>query len=501
MNNRGAAIGAAVIVSAGIVWAAAHGRAQKPAASPTETVRNSVILTVYKDDFGMAQETRPVQLAAGSNKLRITDVSKMLDPQSVLLGWQDKSSAAQIVAHAYDLGVASGDGLLKRYLGKEIEVVRYGQDGHEAERQKGTLMINSGDNVTLENDGKFIVNPQGTIVAPVTADIIPIPQLSVQADSPNAQAANLSVTYLTRGLSWSADYVATLAPDTDTLSLECWATVTNRTGADYPNAKVTLVAGSPNRAVQAAPSGSDGAGHSVSAGRAEMRQEVALKPSAPRAPAFAAPENIGEYHEYPVKSATTVVQEQMNRLLMLSSANVSIVRDYNARAPELSGYDYSDYGWGSPKQPVHGSVAVAITFHNREKDGLGQPLPQGAIRIYEPDFSGTLRYSGAASIADTPRDQPVYMTLGNAFDVFTESKVVKKQRMSKHVYRKEIELTLHNEKAAPVYLRVVQGLSGRWKIVSESSKHSKPVADSAQWKIHLPARSATPLRYTIDFAI
>ena len=253
MKNRGAVIGAAGIVSAGIIWSAAHGRAQKPAAGPTETVRNSVILTVYKDDFGMAQETRPVQLTAGSNKLRITDVSKMLDPQSVLLGWQDKNSAAQIVAHAYDLGVASGDGLLKRYLGKEIEVVRYGQDGHEAEREKGTLMINSGENVTLERDGKFIVNPQGTIVAPVTADIIPIPQLSVQADSPNAQAANLSVTYLTRGLSWSADYVATLAPNTDTLSLECWATVTNRTGADYPNAKVTLVAGSPNRAVETAP--------------------------------------------------------------------------------------------------------------------------------------------------------------------------------------------------------------------------------------------------------
>ena len=128
-------------------------------------------------------------------------------------------------------------------------------------------------------------------------------------------------------------------------------------------------------------------------------------------------------------------------------------------------------------------------------------MPQGAIRIYEPDSSGTLRYSGAASIADTPRDQSVYMTLGNAFDVFTESKVVKKQRMSKHVYRREIELTLHNEKTIPVQLRVVQSLSGHWKIVTETSKHTKPDADSAQWKIRLPARSAVPLRYTVDFTV
>ena len=499
MRNRGVAIGAAVVVGAGIVWFAGHGRAQKPAA-PAETARNAVTLTVYKDDFGMVQESRPVQLVLGGNKLHISDVSKLLDPQSVLLGWQEKN-AAQIGAHAYDLGVANNEGLLKRYLGKEIEVVRYGQDGHEAERQKGTLMVNSGGNVVMQEDGKFIINPQGTIIAPVTPDIIPIPQLTVQADSPAAQAVNLDVAYLTRGLSWSADYVATLAPDADTLSLECWATVTNRTGADYPNAKVTLIAGSPNRAVQtrSAAGSLDASGDYGSENKRRMMRDYA--PALPEKSAFGAQASMGEFHAYPVKSATTVVQEQMNRLLMLSGASVAITRDYNFRAEALSGYDDYDYGWGRPNQPTRGSVAIGLTFRNREKDGLGQPLPQGAIRVYEPDASGTLRYAGAASIADTPRDQPVYLTLGSAFDVFTESKLVKKQRVSKHIFRKTMELTLRNEKNAPIDLRVAQGFGGRWKIVSESNPHSKPDANNAQWKIRLPAHSAVPLRYTVDFSI
>src|SRR5207248_2625699 len=94
----------------------------------------------------------------------------------------------------------------------------------------------------------FYVQPAGTLVAPANGDIVTIPQLSVQAESPAAQAANLEVAYLTRGLSWSADYVATLSPTGSSLGLECWATVTNRTGTDYPNARVSLMAGMPNRA-------------------------------------------------------------------------------------------------------------------------------------------------------------------------------------------------------------------------------------------------------------
>src|SRR5207248_11669629 len=75
------------------------------------------------------------------------------------------------------------------------------------------------------------------------------PQRSGPAGSAAAQRANLERAYLTRGLSWSADYVATAAPEGGRLALECWATVTNRTGADYPSARVSLVAGTPNRAV------------------------------------------------------------------------------------------------------------------------------------------------------------------------------------------------------------------------------------------------------------
>jgi hypothetical protein len=234
-----------------------------------------------------------MQLAKGNNRLRVPDVSKALDPHSVLLRWQSGApNPPQLVAHSYDLGVDSSDALLKRYLGKPVELVRYGPNGREAERQQGTLMV--------EADG------------------------------------------------------------------------------------------------------------------------------------------------------AAVVQQ------------------------------------------------VGFTFYNREKSGLGVPLPQGAIRIYEPDRSRSLRYAGAAGIENTPRDQKVQFTLASAFDLFTEARVVKKQKLSKHTVRKQIEVVLHNEKQVATNLRVVQGFGGRWKVVHESFRHVNLDASTVQWRVKLPAAGKVTLGYTVE---
>jgi hypothetical protein len=498
MRNRWIAVGVSALVLGTAWWLVGRAAAKSAEPAALQTVRQGVELTVYAQDFGMVHESRPMQLSQGANRLRMPDVSRELDPESVLLKWQGaNANLPQLVANSYDLGVSDGNSLLKRYLGQEVEVVRYGESGHEAERQKGTLMVEGNGETVVQSDGQFYIRPEGTIVAPANADIVTIPQLSVQADSPAAQAANLDVTYLTRGLSWSADYVATLSPQNSTLALDCWATVTNRTGVDYPNAKVSLIAGTPNRAVLPASSRmqqmqavteSPSAGMRFADGQAKMKMPNI---------AGGAPETVGEFHAYNIQNPTTVVQEQMNRLLILSSASVPVIKDYSARPPELDTWDYYN-SWGA--QPKRGDVAVAVTFFNKEKDGLGAPLPQGAIRIYEPDKAGTLRYAGAATIQDTPTDQKVNLTLSRSFDVFTEWRLVKTQKVDKHTLQKQVELILHNEKATPVDLRIVQSFGGRWKIARESHPHTKVDANQAQWKVNVPADSKVTLTYSVNLA-
>lgn len=471
-------------------------RPRTKSAGQAETKRNDLVLTIYKDDFAMVREVRPLALQQGSNRLFLRDVSSKLDPQSILLRWLGNGgNTPQIAAQAYDIGTSSADGVLQRYRGKEVEVVNYGQNGYPGERQKGLLMTTNSGNVVLQSEDKFIINPTGTIVAPIQPDVVPIPQVSLQAESAGTQESSLDFNYLTRGLSWSADYTATLAPDSDTMNLQCWATVTNRTGTNYPTAKVTLVAGTPNRAVVKAEDREYEDGHKM-VEFAKKRRSLNLN-SASFDGAVSAPTNVGDLHAYPVKTPTTIVQEQMNRLLMFEGSKVSIIRDYNTHTPDLNGYS----GYYDQQGEKRGTVAVGMTFFNKEKDALGFPLPAGAIRVYEPDSTGNLRYIGAWQVEDTPKDQKVYLSLSNAFDVFTEWKRVKTQQIDKHTNRQVIEVVLHNQKAMQIPLRVIQDFSGSWKMVEESHKSVKVNAMQAQWKIDLPANSKTVLHFVVDMRI
>jgi hypothetical protein len=503
MRSTVLAVTLLAVLVAGVGWSVSRLRAadgplpgDAPPTQPPST-RQDLELTVYTQDFGLVREVRPMRLASGPNRLRLLEVSKRLDPHSVLLRWRGAGAhPPQLVAHAYDLGVASSDGLLQRYVGRPIEVVRYGENGHEAERQTGTLMVEANGEVVVQADGKLYVHPRGTIVAPANGDVVTIPQLSVQAESPAAQAAPLELAYLTRGLSWSADYVATLSPQDSALTFECWATVTNRTGVDYPNAKVSLIAGNPNRAANAVTPASLPArfasldGHEGVWGGDWYKTRARLVP--------APPEVVGDFHAYTIRKPTTVVQEQMNRLLLLAAARVPVLKDYSARLPALSAWAGDD--WGTSGQPRRDNVQLALTLTNREQAGLGVPLPQGDLRLYEPDRSGSLRYSGAASIPNTPRNQKVRLTLSRAFDLFTEARITKVARVRRHTVRKEVELVLHNEKTNSIGLRVVQPFDGRWKIVRASHPYANLDAGSTQWRVEVPAAGTVTIRYAVELS-
>ncbi|HEV2474282.1 MAG TPA: hypothetical protein VGS41_16515, partial [Chthonomonadales bacterium] len=156
------------VVAAG--WfAPGHMRAQAADGKAIAKVeRDAVQLTVYTDDFGMVQENRPARLTQGDNSLQIPEVSKQMDPQSVLLNWQNAGANQPVlVSHAYDLGISSGQALLQRYLGKEVQVVRYGQDGREAERQTGELAMSSNGETVLREGGDYYIEPTGVVAAPV----------------------------------------------------------------------------------------------------------------------------------------------------------------------------------------------------------------------------------------------------------------------------------------------------------------------------------------------
>ncbi len=469
----------AVVLSYGCAKVEAQASTGKESVDPT---RGPIELVVYSGDFAMVRETRKVDLAQGVGRIGIQGVSKALDQNSVLFSWPSRPDA-KVLSSTYDLGMNSSGHLLARFLGKEVELVYHGLDGKAGERLKGTLEVAEPGNVVVKANGKYIVNPTATIEAPTNTGIVTIPQLSAEVESKSAGQTDLAVTYMTEGLSWNADYTATLNPSSEEMGLECWATVTNRTGTDFPEAQISFVAGSPNRAVK-----SEVRYRYQNAGLADSDMSGF---SAKASTHFLQPQAMGELYAYPYKSTATIRQDQMNRVRMMDSGAVKVKRVYSVALPSVS-RDYTSIG-GNPDRRI--SATMGLNFDNAENSGLGQPLPAGAIRVYEPDTSGAVRYIGAASISDTPKDARVNMTLTEVFDVYARVKQVKTQKIDKKQTSREIEITLNNEKSRPVEVRLVQGFGGTWRLASESTKGKKLNAWSNQWVISVPAGGEAKLRY------
>jgi hypothetical protein len=525
-----------------------------------------VELLVYSGDFGMVQETRSVTLEKGVSRVGLTDVSKSLDQNSVMFNWPDRKDV-QVRSSTYDLGMDESGALLKRFLGKEIELVYRNQNGREGDRVKGTLEVAEPGNVVVKADGRYIVNPDATIEAPTDAGIVTIPQLTAEVESGSAGSAKLGVSYLTGGLSWSADYTLTLggsrdegqgskaradepygskqdllgedlrkaevelrallkkhAPEHEAVksqrakvallktelakstldprpstlaTLDCWASVMNKTGTDFPDAKLKFVAGSPNRAAYPTRAlAADFEDSGIAAGKASRWSTPATDGPGGDMSGFGsrtAPIVVGELHAYPYEANATIRQDQINRVRMMGVDGMSLKKWYAIGVPTL----WRDGFQGNPDTRL--TATLGINFKNDEASKLGKPMPGGAVRVYEPDANGRPQYIGAASIRDTPKDARVSLTLSNVFDVYAQSKLVKSEKIGKRKVRKTLEITVHNEKATDQDVRLVQNFYGTYTIVSESAKSAKLNAGQRQWALQVPAGGEVKLKVVAEF--
>ncbi|HXH60765.1 MAG TPA: hypothetical protein VNI20_05345 [Fimbriimonadaceae bacterium] len=443
--------------------------------------QSDVELVVFANDFAMVNDVRNVSLRSGLNDVSLTGVSDMIDPSSAVYFWPEGKSH-DVVSSTYERGLQSGRDLLAANIGKRVSLVYRGQDGRVAEREEGVLeSANPGDIIVQVGD-KHVFNPDATIEVPDSDGTATVPGLRAQIDSKSSGVDTLGVSYLTRGLSWSADYVAVLPADEEKMDLQAWATISNRTGTTFNASSIHFVAGSPNRSAIAGLSKDEGVLYS-------NRQMAELSKSADQKPRQI--ESLGELHAYPYEARATVSPNQDSRVEMLQ-ANVGVSRDYAVRLSSLGSY-YENYG--RPEQRVPATLSIA--FKNSEQQGLGSPLPAGKVRFYEPGKNSALRYIGAAGISDTPKDAKQTLTISNVFDVYAERTVSQATRVDKHTVSRTVSVTVHNEKDHAVDVRLVQDFYQNWKIATESVESKKISAQMAQWTVNVPSGGQVTLTYTV----
>lgn len=441
--------------------------------------RENVAITVYNQNFGLVREERRVALGTGKVELAFADVAKEVQPETVHVRSLDNPEELSVLEQNYRFDLLSPETLLKKSLGKTINVYRYNEKlGTEEVKSAEVLAVENG--VVLRIDGQVTSNFSGRFAFPeVPPALVSEPTLVwlFESQKPNHR---LEVTYLTRGLNWSADYVLVLGADDKTGDLTGWVTLGNQSGQSYENARLKLVAGDVGRV-------------SPDQDRIAGRARTAM-PMAPPAPQFRE-ESLFEYHLYSLGRPTTLRDREQKQVSLVEAQGFGLTKKL---VFEGSAQYYRTLLRGPlPKA----KVAAFLEFMNSEKNGLGFPLPKGVLRVYKASQSGAQEFVGEDRIDHTPKDEKLRVRLGESFDVVGERTQIRYSALGNCAAESEWSIVLRNHKPNAETVEILEpvgvGSGLDWELLESTHPAQRESVERLKFEVSVPAQAETTVRYRI----
>ena len=130
--------------------------------------------------------------------------------------------------------------MVDKSVGQEVTTVRKNPQTGENIFEKAFLIGSAYGQPILKFPYGIETNFSGQVVFDkIPSGISDKPILTAKIDNKKAGNKNLFLAYLTGGLSWKTDYVATRADKTQ-LGLTGGVTINNTSGIDYDNAKIKM---------------------------------------------------------------------------------------------------------------------------------------------------------------------------------------------------------------------------------------------------------------------
>lgn len=449
-----------------------------PVGALGQSAQGDIAVTVYNDNLALVQDIRQLSLPTGRTRVEFPDVSAQINAQTVSL------SAANIgiIEQNFDFDLLTPVKLMEKAVGQTITIVRTNPaTGVETREQAKVLAANGG--VVLQIGSRIEILRDDGLPVRVIFDKVPDnlrarPTLSVLLSSTQSGLRPVTLSYLTPGLSWSADYVVLFDEVAGLINVQGWVTLSNQTGTSFNNAKTLLVAGHISQGEE------EGNGdRPLLARQATNGIRNAGTESAGRG-------RLGDYYLYPLAERTTIANAQTKQVSFLNVEKV----------PARKAYEYR-VGWlQSTVEPQ--SFASVLKFSSSAKGGLGDALPGGTVRVYMHDARNQAQFIGENHIDHTPMGSDISIKTGDAFDVKVKPIVEKRERLSASRWRTTMSYTITNARPDKIDVDLIQsGLDWVWMdttIVRESNKSKRISSDSTQWHVAVPANGSALVTATFE---
>lgn len=399
------------------LMALAHGpgfaKAQPVVTSPAPL---STSVTVYRDPnrgegridprwpngYALVSEKRRITLPAGESTIRFEGVADgMLAVSAVVSGLpggvSEKNRDARLLSPA---------SLLDGWLGNRVHLRRTNRQTGKVSESDAIIRSGPNNAVVLETaQGVEALRcsglPETIVYDGVPEGLSAKPTFTVNTASPGATTVDVTLTYLATGFDWGASYVARVAEDGKALDLFAWLTLANGNSAGFDGAQLLAVAGAPNRTsdfgtlvaqppspilnLQCWPMDStsthDAWGLPVPPpppppSPVMFEMAVTAAPQSMRmakgniaADSIARQEELGDLKLYRVPMPVDISSNGQKQVALLQKAKVPFTLFYRVTL--------SPFQSDSASRPI----GIALRMHNREKDGLGIPLPSGGLVV------------------------------------------------------------------------------------------------------------------------
>lgn len=445
------------------------------AAAPAfaQSSQGDVSVTIYNDNLALVQDVRQLDIAAGRSRVEFPDVSGQIRPETVSFAADDTG----IVEQNFDYDLLTPGKLMEKAVGKTVTIVRFNPaTGAEVREQAKILSTNGGAVLQIGNRIEVLRDdglPVRVIFDQVPPNLRARPTLSVSVESKRAGLRPAALTYLTPGLGWRSDYVASFDETAGKIDVQGWITLTNTTGTTFTNADVVMVAGTPNQ-VNNGYRGGDYRSYEQQP-RPTVRQAGTETSTRAR---------LGDYYLYPLRERTTIANAQTKQVSFLDVQGAAARKAYELR-----------FGWlDTAAEPR--SADTVLKFANSRAGGLGDQLPAGTVRVYLKDARGQPQFIGENVIPHTPMGSELAIRTGAAFDVKGKAVVEKRERIEgPDRWRTTMRYTLTNARPEAVTVELVQsGLDWTWvdtRITSESQPSQRESSDAAIWRVTVPGNGET----------
>ncbi len=424
--------------------------------------------------MALVHEERQLTLQDGRQVVTLDGLPDQIDAEALQLHFPDRDDVQLLSSR---LLLPEQAGLLASQRGKGIEVI--GDSGQVL--ASGTLIDTHGGLLVRNNGGLLVLVHKYAAVRMTAA--VPRTGLVWQQTLATDHAGTVSakLDYPTAGLGWRAIYHGLLQGEGDncSLQLQSHASIANRSGVDWPDAELKLVAGQPNFATQ------PGGGRYLSAMAAPTLAEAKALPKQ---------DAMGSYQSFTLDGATTLPAGSITQMPLYAAQTLACQRRYVL--------EYGHSWW--PRQPLT-TRSVPGNNDGGIRDELGfkafDSLPAGYFYA-SGLFDGHRQLLGQARVADTPKGQTVHLVLGEAFNLRGERERTRFELdKAAHRLREAFRITVSNggDQAREVTVRIHPTRWQQWTLESSSEAPTRKTSEMLEFTLAVPAHADAGLDYALRY--